>query len=184
MQSGDKFGSLKTGHEAFAPLKSFAKQKALKYEQANLSRTYVIEDKGEKRIAAYITLVCSEIKSAPANDVGAELDFRYPHFPAVKIARLLVDERYRGGEPRRGFGKTLVDFALGIAQNDICPAVGCRFVVVDSKSESVKFYEKCGFTLLDTTENKAAAEKVMFVDLHKTRSSLDGGGSSEASTPE
>lgn len=160
---------MRSGGEAFAPLKAFARQRAQKFETANLARTYVLEDQAERRIAAYITLVCSEVKSVPANDVGPEIDFRYPHFPAVKIARLLVDERYRGGEQKRGFGKTLVEFALGIAQNDICPAVGCRFVVVDSKTESVKFYEKCGFTLLDTTDNKAASEKVMFLDLHKTR---------------
>jgi hypothetical protein len=49
----------------------------------------------------------------------------------------------------------------------LCPAVGCRFVIVDSKKSSVGFYEKQGFTLIDTKENRGRSEPVMFIDLHK-----------------
>lgn len=163
--STDTFGKLKSGDEAFAPLKVFAKTRALKYEGANLARTYVIYDAVESRVAAYITLVCSEVASKMT--LGEqEPEFPYPHYPAVKIARLLVDSRYRD-ENSRGFGTTLVEFAIGIARSEICPAIGCRFVVVDAKKKSVKFYEKRGFTMLDTETNRASAEPVMFLDLHK-----------------
>ena len=64
-------------------------------------------------------------------------------------------------------GSVLIDFALGIAKNEIAEWVGCRFIIVDAKAKSVAFYEKVGFTLLDTPDNKARAEKVMFVDLSK-----------------
>lgn len=166
----DSFGSLKSGAEAFAPLKQFAKKQALKYERANLARTYVIRDEGQKRVAAFITLVCSEVASKVALLNGDEPPFPYEHYPAVKIARLMVDERYRG-ENTRGFGRTLVDFTLGIARTEICPAIGCRFVVVDSKKDSVKFYEKCGFTVVDTDTNRQRPEPVMFMDLHKAATS-------------
>ena len=163
----DRFNSLKTGGDAFSALKTFARAKAQRYEQANLARTYVIRDETNARTAAFITLVCSEVASkTPLLDPANEPPFPYEHYPAVKIARLMVDERYRG-ESRRGFGRTLVDFTLGIARTEICPAVGCRFVVVDSKRESVKFYERCGFTVVDTPSNRERAEPVMFVDLHK-----------------
>lgn len=158
---------MKSGHEAFAPLKKFARKDALKYENANLARTYVVRDEGQKRIAAFITLVCSEVASKVTLLNGEnEPPFPYQHYPAVKIARLMVDERYRG-ENSRGFGTMLVDFTLGIARTEICPAIGCRFVVVDSKKESVKFYEKCGFTAVDTDTNRDRDEPVMFIDLHK-----------------
>jgi hypothetical protein len=39
--------------------------------------------------------------------------------------------------------------------------------MVDSKRNSVKFYERCGFTMLDTPENKERNEPVMYVDLSK-----------------
>jgi len=165
LEPEDTFGSLKSGHEAFEPLKRFARKDAQKYEDANLARTYVIKDLGHDRVAAFITLVCSEVRSGePLLNGAQDPAFPYEYYPAVKIARLMVDNRYRG---ERGFGRTLVDFALGIARTEICPAVGCRFVVVDAKKESVGFYEKCGFTAVDTAANKALSEPVMFVDLHK-----------------
>ena len=68
---------------------------------------------------------------------------------------------------RIGLGKHLVDLALGIAKREVSPSVGCRFVMVDSKRNSVKFYERCGFTMLDTPENKERNEPVMYVDLSK-----------------
>lgn len=163
----DSFGSMKGGDAAFAPLTGFAKKHSQKFERANLARTYVVYDQAAERVAAFITLACSEVASkVPLLPADADADFRYEHYPAVKIARLLVDARYRG-EHSRGLGPTLVDFALGIARSEICPAVGCRFVVVDSKQSSVGFYAKQGFTLVDTDTNRGRSEPVMYIDLHK-----------------
>ncbi len=39
--------------------------------------------------------------------------------------------------------------------------------MVNSKKNSVKFYERCGFTMLDMPSNKARSEPVMYVDLSK-----------------
>lgn len=167
LKQEDGFGSFKSGGEEFSKLKSFARSKAKKYEAANLARTYVIEDVLNGRLAAYITLVCSEVASAaPLLNADDEPEFPYEHYPAVKIARLLVDARYRG-DNRRGLGSILVNFALGIARTEICPAIGCRFVVVDSKAESIKFYTRCGFTMVDTETNRIRSEPVMFIDLNK-----------------
>jgi GNAT superfamily N-acetyltransferase len=112
-----------------------------------------------------MTLVCGEIEvqgnHPHIDDEG--VDFRYPTFPAVKIARLAVDARYRG----LGLGEGLVSFGLGLVKDQICPRVGCRFVVVDSKHESVNFYLNQGFTLLDTPANHARSEPIMFIDMRK-----------------
>lgn len=171
LRAGDSFRSMKAGDERFQPLKIFAQKNAHKYEAENLARTYVVEDKTNGRVAAYVTLVCSEVVSGEDQQlvVADGLNFPYDTYPAVKIARLLVDARYRGEGPFAGerLGRLLVNLAQGIARDEICPAVGCRFVVVDSKTESVEFYEKCGFTMVDTPENKARAEPVMYLDLHR-----------------
>jgi GNAT superfamily N-acetyltransferase len=164
LQEDDSFNSLRTGDERFAPLKMFARKNAKRYEAESLARTYVIVDVGQRRIAAYITLVCSEISAEDL--VRADgLHFPYPTYPAVKIARLLVDERYR--DRRFGFGRKLVNLAQGIATDEIAPSAGCRFVVVDSKAEAIEFYERCGFTLLDTPENRSRPEAILYLDLHK-----------------
>jgi hypothetical protein len=60
-----------------------------------------------------------------------------------------------------------VHLSLGIAKDKISPAVGCRFVTVDAKRDSVGFYAKQGFTLLDTQGNRDRLEPVMFLDLHR-----------------
>lgn len=113
----------------------------------------------------YITLVCGEVVTDDGDDCLIEgVDYRYRQYPAVKIARLAVDKSL---QRRAGLGRHLVDIALGTARREVCPSVGCRFVMVESKKNAVKFYERCGFTMLDTAANKERDEPVMFVDLSK-----------------
>lgn len=166
LRQDDAIGSIKSGDTRFSALSQFARQKAKKYELHNLARTYVVIDVAVSRVAAYVTLVCSEVASKESLVDEDSVNFPYLHYPAIKIARLLVDKRYRG-VASHGLGSLLVDFSLGIARSEVCPAVGCRFVVVDSKQESIEFYQKRGFTLVDTQDNKARPEPVMFIDLHK-----------------
>jgi GNAT superfamily N-acetyltransferase len=165
--AGDRLTSLKTGDAAFQPLSTFARRNAHRYEIENLARTYVVEHEADARLVAYITLVCSEV--ATDEDVplveGDGLNFPFDTYPAVKIARLLVDARWRG--QGRSIGRNMVEFTLGVAREVICPRIGCRFVVVDSKKESVGFYEKCGFTIVNSPANRARPAPVMYVDLHK-----------------
>ena len=113
-------------------------------------------------MAAYVTLVCGQIEAAEnARALNLEgADYRYSHYPAVKIARLAVTTPYR----RFGLGRRLVAFSLARAQ-DISGLAGCRFVVVDAKAPAVAFYENCGFRLLDTADNRARREPIMFFDL-------------------
>ncbi len=152
------------GDAAFTPLKTFLQKHALEFERQSLARTYAAFQVEPRKILGYITLVCGEVVTDDGDACLIEgVDYRYKHYPAVKIARLAIDQSVQGV----GLGKHLVDLALGIAKREVCPAVGCRFVMVDSKKNAVKFYEACGFTLLDTPTNKQRNEPVMFVDLSK-----------------
>lgn len=164
LQPGDKLTGLRSGDAEFAPLKTFLQKRARIYHERHLARTYVTMAGGQ--VAGYITLVCGEIViEDDANRLEEpDLDYNYKSYPALKIARLLVDGRFRGN----GIGEDLVKLALGIAKDIICPNAGCRFAVVDAKQRSVGFYERQGFTMLDTSENRARSEPVMFIDLHKS----------------
>lgn len=165
LQPGDKFSSFRLGDASLVALKTFIRKNAHAYERQSLARTYVALY--QNKTIAYLTLVCGEVTT----DEGGEplvsepgLDFRYPRYPAVKIARLAVDQRYHG----KKIGKLLVQLALGISKEEICPAVGCRFLMVDAKPAAVAFYSRVGFTMLDTHGNKDRKEPVMFIDLGKT----------------
>ncbi|MEO6041718.1 MAG: GNAT family N-acetyltransferase [Croceibacterium sp.] len=165
IEPGDRLTGLSLGDAAFTPLKTFLQRHAQKYEAQSLARTYAAIRGDNQKVAGYVTLVCGEVVTDDGDDLLHEpgLRYLYNHYPAVKIARLAVDKELAGA----GLGRALVKLALGQAKRIVCPAVGCRFVVVDSKSQAVKFYEKCGFTLLDTPANRERDEPVMFIDLNK-----------------
>ena len=110
-----------------------------------------------------MTLVCGEIVAEDGVPTLGDLDYRYSSYPAVKIARLAIDQKFQGQK----LGRKLVQFSLGVVKDSICPRVGCRFVVVDAKKESVGFYQKEGFTLLETRTNSERPEPIMFIDLKR-----------------
>lgn len=162
IEPGDRLSGLSLGHEDFTPLKTFLQKRALKYEDRSLSRTYGAFS-GPK-VVGYVTLTCGEIVSDDATcQLVDDVEYPYNHYPAVKVARLAVDQRMQG----KGLGEKLVRLAIGQAKRVICPAVGCRFVTVDAKRQSVGFYIKCGFTILDTQENHDRPSPVMWIDLNK-----------------
>lgn len=174
----DKLKKLSSGAEQYNPLKTFAVKHAQKYEDEGLSRTYILHDTDNGLIAGYITIVCSEVYLESDQDVGNQaegLHYPYKHWPAIKISRLLVDSRYR----REGdlwkedtrIGEALVKFVIGVALEQICPAAGCRFAVLDAKKDAVGFYKKLGFRILDTEANNALDAPVMFMDLLRADSS-------------
>lgn len=167
IKPGDTLTGLSLGDAVFTPLKIFAQRHAHAYERQSLARTYGAFDldKNDKLIG-YVTLVCGEVVLQDGDDAliaDDDVQYLYRQYPGVKIARLAVDRRHR----KAGIGAALVDLALGIAQRAISPNVGCRFLMVDSKQESVAFYDRQGFTMLDTAENRARQEPVMFIDLSK-----------------
>lgn len=146
-------------------MKTFLRRDALEFERQSLARTYAAFQVEPQKVLGYITLVCGEIVTEEGDPGLIETaEYRYLQYPAVKIARLAVDATL---QRKAGLGRYLVNLALGTAKREICPAVGCRFVVVDAKRQAVGFYERCGFTMLDTPTNRALNEPVMFIDLTK-----------------
>lgn len=167
IRPGDRFTGLSLGDNRFTALKTFLQKHAATYEKQSLSRTYAAFNIAENdRIAGYITIVCGEVVLADGDEpliADDGLRYLYNQYPAVKIARLAVDRRVQG----LGIGNALVSLCLGVVQDFVVPNVGCRFVMVDSKREAVVFYDRLGFTILDTPANREREEPVMFIDLSK-----------------
>lgn len=146
------------------PLVRFIRRDALKSAKANLTQTYVAKLQSDPKVLAYISIMCAEVafeQSYSITDkIGAD---RYEYQPAIRIARLAVDEAAQ----KSGLGRVLVGFVIGIAQQSIQPLVGCRFVILDAKAGSVAFYERMGFRLLDTDANRMKDTSLMFLDLQE-----------------
>jgi GNAT superfamily N-acetyltransferase len=123
IQEGDRLRGLSLGDEAFTPLKTFLQKRALEFEKQSLARTYAAFQTEPRKLLGYITLVCGEVVTEDGDACLIEgVDYHYKHYPAVKIARLAVDQSVQ----RSGLGKYLVDLALGIAKREVAPSVGCR----------------------------------------------------------
>lgn len=162
---GDNVTGLSLGDQEYVALKIFLKKDAKRFHKSNIAKTYCLVERSQNpsRVWGYITLLCSEIKIEDCQRPEDCVGMRYDSYPAVKIARLAVDNELKGN----GLGTNLVDFSVSLVQKIIMPKVGCRFLVVDSKKEAVKFYLQAGFTLLNTETNKAAEHPILFMDLHK-----------------
>lgn len=155
--------SLSLGDPALVPLKTFPRKEAKRLHKDSLARTFVLVETGQAKVLAYVTLVCTHVAveqfGAPAPVDG----FKYADYPAVKLARLAVDASLQG----QGVGSQLVDFAVALTEEFIMPHAGCRFLVVDSKPNSIGFYQRKGFVRVGAAEDGAAAFTTMFVDLHR-----------------
>lgn len=158
----DKVSRFRMSSEEDKPLQIFIRRKAHKSAAANLTQTYVAKVDGAVGVIGYVSIMCAEVKLEKTYKISDKLDAdKYEYQPAVRISRLAVEDSYRGKQ----IGRQLVEVAIGVTIHAIVPNVGCRFLILDAKSKSVKFYEKRGFRLLDTPENRSKETPLMFMDL-------------------
>ena len=157
----DSVTGISLGDKAYTPLKIFLQRNAKIYAEQMLAKSYGAFD--GKKLRGYVSLLCGQIDiddGEPSPDLG-EASYPFGEFPAVKIARLAVDYRYRG----MGLGSSLVDFSLAIVRDEIASAVGCRFLVLDAKQQSADFYTKNGFHKINTALNDQRDIPIMYLDL-------------------
>jgi GNAT superfamily N-acetyltransferase len=94
-------------------------------------------------IAGFATVAASELSPAAMPAPKRKQLPRYP-LPVLRLARLAVDERFKG----QGVGSELLRAVLVLASR-MADDVGCVGVVVDAKPDAVAFYDKLGFIRLD-----------------------------------
>lgn len=150
------------------PLACFLKGSAQDFHAKSIGKTFVAlepaqQDGAAPRVIGYITLACSEIDIRGAYELqDCPRANRYDAMPALKIARLATDREYTG----KGIGPQLVALAISSAVDQIGQVAGCRFLVTDAKRGAVTFYERQGFTMLQSEDNLQREAPVMFIDLN------------------
>lgn len=150
-------------------LNDFLINEAIDYQEQLLASTYLVIDTDNRDIVAYYSLLCDQIKfSADSKKARNSINRQIPHakqrthYPAMKIGRLAVDERYA----RQGIGQLILDnikFALTSK-----PRFGCRILTVDAYANAVSFYERCGFRYFTETDADDDT-RLMYYDLRNFR---------------
>jgi GNAT superfamily N-acetyltransferase len=128
-------------------LNDFLKSDALKAQNDLISRTYLCFWKGA--LAGFVTLTTDTIGYNLVEHCDSIDGYVYQKYPAIKIARLAVDKRYK----RRGIGQNLLLWAIGKAY-EISRQIGCRYITVDAKRESIDFYLEYEFKIVKKHENR------------------------------
>ena len=113
------------------------KNRAIKNQKANASRTYVACD--SERVIAYYVLASSSVNASFA--LGSFKRNMPNPIPVVVLGRLAIDQAY----PNRGIGRSLVRDA-GFRVIQAAETIGIRGLLVQAISTKAKeFYEKLGF---------------------------------------
>lgn len=145
-------------------LNEFLHEDAKLYLKEHLAVTYILEN-GEDTIA-YFSVQNDKISidDFPTNSQfnkarkGIPRAKMHKSYPAVKLGRLAVSEKYSGN----GLGAQIIDYlkVFFITGN----RTGCRFMLVDAYTTKVDWYEKHKFKLLKPKDDKQKTQ-LMFCDL-------------------
>ena len=133
--------SLFAFHSNNLELNDFLINDALNSQNLLISRTYLCYY-GEA-LVGFLTLVTDTIEVKLVEALDGVDGYQYSKYPCIKIARIAVDLDYAG----RGIGRFLLLWAVGTVYR-VSRVIGCRYITVDAKRESVQFYEKNGFKLI------------------------------------
>jgi GNAT superfamily N-acetyltransferase len=143
----DKRCDLSSFSSSNEDLNDFLKSDAIKSQEDLISRTYLCL--WHERVAGFFTLVTDTIEVKLIEQDDSIDGYTYQKYPAIKIARMAVDEKFSGA----GVGRYLLLSAVGKVHH-ISQEVGCRYITVDSKREAIGFYEKNGFKLIKKYEKR------------------------------
>jgi len=122
----------------------FLKEKALAYQDKNISYTHLLISREDNTIMAYMTLSTDAIQLTSYEKEDSDIDeIPFTTIPALKIGKLCVDDKSR--QSYRGIGSLMIDFARGFANEINENGVACRFLTIDADVEHnpkvVEFYE-------------------------------------------
>ena len=141
-------------------LDNYLKGMASQQSKKDNTRTFVLEGEGDSSLVIgfyTLTMTPIDLKALPEK-------LQKKHQSSTSgglIARLAVDERYKG----KGFGEWLLIDALRklLAASD---SVAFPVVIVDAKDGAKQFYERFGFQAFQ------GAEKKLFITIASVRVSL------------
>ncbi len=156
---------IKSFHCSDDDLNEFLYDDAKYFLRELMAVTYILEDMENNSTAAYFSLLADKITFDPEDKViWNRLNRKIPNskrrrsYPAVKIGRLAVSEKYAG----EGIGTLIIDNVKFAFTN--VKRLGCRFITVDALFSAIPFYQKNGFSFL-SEQDVNDETRLMFFDL-------------------
>jgi GNAT superfamily N-acetyltransferase len=120
------------------PYKYFLIHDALKNQNSGKSATHVLCEVDEAEnpvgIIGYVTLKASGLKIKELNNITET-------YPAIEIAHLAIDRNFR----KKGFGTSLLDYVLFIADELRRAYIGVEWIVTVAAPDAINFYAEFGF---------------------------------------
>jgi len=113
----------------------------------HVAYTWLLTERATGKVAAYMSLIMDAIKLSFTEKELHNLNYPFKTIPAMKIAKLAVDNSF--SEKFKGTGTFMIDSAIQLAL--VCNSAYCaaRFLTVDADIEHdrgvLAFYEKNGF---------------------------------------
>lgn len=141
------------------------------YRKALLAVSYVVVEKSNPdEIIGFFSMANDKVALGDFADKtefnrfrkkqGFPQSKRLKSYPAVKICRLAVSNKYKG----MNLGSFLLDFikTYFIVDNKS----GCRFLTVDAYIPAISFYEKNSFKTLGPSKDDNPYTRLLFFDLN------------------
>jgi hypothetical protein len=113
----------------------------------HIAKTWLLRENETGNLTAYMSLIADSIKLSFTEKELHVLNYLFRTIPAMKIAKLAVDEMFNG--KYKGIGSFMVQTAERLAYGLNKNYIAARFLTVDADIEHDKgilaFYEKNGF---------------------------------------
>ncbi len=154
-----------------ADLNDFILNAAPDYRKALLAVTYVLAHReSPDKVVGFCSLANDRVSLSDFESTREFNRFRkrqgFPQvkrlksYPAVKVCRLGVD----GSMKSQGAGTMLLNFVKTYFTVD--NKTGCRFITVDAYMDAIPFYEKNGFSTLNSDDEDSKYTRTMYFDLN------------------
>lgn len=132
-----------------------------RYEQEKLGNTHLVYWQPEGQLAGYFTISSESIRiqymhSVKSFSIPGEI--RVTAIPGIKIGRLGVDNRFKG----RDVGTHILRYIAGLALRN--PAAA-RVLFLEAYPESIGFYGKFEFTVIEHQRLRNRRNRLMVFDL-------------------
>lgn len=147
----------------------FLKKDAFAHQNFCLSETYLLFEKGKRKIISYATLAIGSFKLSPQRDFfGVRIrdkPYELPgSMPCILIGKLATDKE----ESNRGGGSYLVSFAIkyAIDKSRLLPV---PFLALHTYLDKVAYYEKLGFEKAFQPSAEETETICMYMNLAKLK---------------
>lgn len=147
---------------AESDLNDFLFEESKDYQTEYLAVTYLLVNSENGDIVAYYSLLNDVVRlnETEKSIRNRKIPFskQRNHYPAVKVGRLAVNEKYSG----QGIGRLILDSVKYVFTHG--NRTGCRFVTVDALNTATGFYERNKFRFF-TEKDKDDDTRLMYFDL-------------------